>query len=99
MPPDAISFASTCAPLLAALGVELPKMTGNIVSLSAHDSNTRRQALAMEIEQATHGQSRWSWDYLLRAGRPYLAKFLWRVRATPIPQAEEEDSEDVEDTT
>ena len=58
-----------------------------------------RQALATEIEQATHGHSRWSWDYLLRAGRPYLAKFLRRVRATPIPQAEEEDSEDVEDTT
>ena len=58
-----------------------------------------RQALATEIEQATHGRSGWSWDYLLRDGRPYLAKFLRRVRATSIPQAEEEDSEDVEDTT
>ena len=45
-----------------------------------------RQTLAAEIEQATHGTSRWSWDFLLRDGRPYLAKFLRRVRAAPSPR-------------
>ena len=58
-----------------------------------------RQALAAEIEQATHGTSRWSWDFLLRDGRPYLAKFLRRVRAAPVPQAAEEDSEDDADAS
>ena len=58
-----------------------------------------RQALATEIEQATHGTSRWSWDFLLHDGRPYLAKFLRRVRAAPIPPEEEEDFEDAVDAT
>ena len=58
-----------------------------------------RQALADEIEQATHGTSRWSWDFLLRDGRPYLAKFLRRVRAARVPLEEEEDSEDAVDGT
>ena len=58
-----------------------------------------RQALTTDIEQATHGRSRWSWDCLLRDGRPYLAKFLRCVYMTTIPQAEEEDSEDIEDAT
>ena len=53
-----------------------------------------RQTLAAEIEQATHGSSRWSWDFLLHDGRPYLAKFLRRVRAAPVPLEEEEDFED-----
>ena len=53
-----------------------------------------RQALADEIDQATHGTFRWSWDFLLRDGRPYLAKFLRRVRAAPVPLEEEEDLED-----
>ena len=58
-----------------------------------------RQALADEIEQATQGTSRWSWDYLLRDGRPYLAKFLRGVRAARVPQPEEEDSEEDEDAS
>ena len=47
-----------------------------------------------EIDQATHGTFRWSWDFLLRDGRPYLAKFLRRVRAAPVPLEEEENLED-----
>ena len=58
-----------------------------------------RQALADEIAQATQGTSRWSWDYLLRDGRPYLAKFLRSVRAARVPQAEEEASEEDEDAS
>ena len=58
-----------------------------------------RQALADEIERATHGTSRWSWDFLLHDGRPYLAKFLRRVRAARVPLEEEEDSEDAVDGT
>ena len=58
-----------------------------------------RQALADAIAQATQGTSRWSWDYLLRDGRPYLAKFLRSVRAARVPQAEEEDSEEDEDAS
>ena len=53
-----------------------------------------RQALADEIEQATHGTLRWSWDFLLRDGRLYLAKFLRRVWAAPVPLEEEKDLED-----
>ena len=58
-----------------------------------------RQALADEIEQATYGTSRWSWDFLLRDGRPYLAKFLRRVRSASVPPEEEEDTEDAVDET
>ena len=47
----------------------------------------------------THDTSRWSWDFLLHDGPPYLAKFLWRVRAAPIPLVEEEDLEDDVDAT
>lgn len=54
-----------------------------------------RQALATEIEQTTHGEHGWTWDYLLRDGRQYLAKFLRRVRAATIYYVEDED----EDTT
>ena len=43
MPPAATSSASTCSHLLTALVVELPRLTGNIVSLSAHDSSTPAQ--------------------------------------------------------
>ena len=52
------------------------------------------QALVDEIEQAIHSTSRWSWDYLLRDGQPYLAKFLQSVRVAPVPLIVEEDLED-----
>ena len=95
MPPPATSFASICASLLVAPGVEILMMTTSIASFKCPQFEYMRQALATEIEQATHGQSRWSWDYLLCDGKPYLAKFLQRVHMTTVLQAEEEDSEDI----
>ena len=76
MPPAAISFASTCAPLLAALGVELPRMTGNIVSSSAHDSSTRARLWlrrSSRLPMATHAGA--GTTYFVLAGPTWPSSF------------------------
>ena len=52
-----------------------------------------RQVLRIEIEQATDGAESWTWDFLLRAGRPYLAKFLRHVRSATVARQRDETDE------
>ena len=81
-------------------------MTASIASLSALDSSTRARLWLLRLsrlpmaDHARVGTLAYSsmWD-LLCDGKPYLAKFLWRVHTTTVPHVEEEDSEDVEDAT
>ena len=92
MLPIATSTDSTYATTLVAFGVTETVMIVSTDFLSAPALSTPAKFWPLRLRNPTHGTERWTWDFLMHEGRPYLAKFLRGVRAATVcsPEADAE---------